>query len=312
MDNIVLTPKEDVKEEEPKPKEVEPKKELQPDKEIEIILRAQTAPKKKEYQKPTLTLQEATPSKALDSYEFEEEEYDDNDEYNSYNFEPEEDDFEEEIVEEIKDNPPLEEPVSNPEKEETFVVESTDQNSDTSLFDDTEVILPVLDMDSKEEVVVEEQVEKAPLENLENESYAKEFEPEDVEDFLEPEDLLDEPIAEPEYPDDSMKQMMETLVQLETNNQLPPEYMSPDYGVPQAMLPQPTNDPTSFMPLVPAGPLMDIPYESQRDVPVLEQNPYFRSRKMNFHLKPVILSLVSVIIFLGVFISIFAILHAFK
>ncbi|MDE6241526.1 MAG: hypothetical protein K2M08_03775 [Anaeroplasmataceae bacterium] len=306
MDNIVFTPKE----EEPLPKEVdEPKKEVQPEKKIEKILYPQAAPKKKEYQKPTLKVYESNANQKINTYEDEEEEYDDNDEYNSYNFEPEEDDFEE-TVEEIKEPQPIEEAPSVVENEESFVVDSIDQNSDTSLFDDTEVILPVLDLDSKEEAV--EEVEKEPLENLENETYAREFEPEDVEEFIEPEVALEEPIDDNEYPDDSMRQMMETLVQLETNNQMPSEYMASDYAYPKAMLPQPTNDPEYFMPPVPAGPLMDVPYESQKDIPLLEQNPYYRSRKMNFHLKPVILSLVSVMIFLGVFISIFAILHAFK
>ncbi|MDE6407983.1 MAG: hypothetical protein K2K48_00095 [Anaeroplasmataceae bacterium] len=311
MNNVVFTPKEEELTEElpPEPEKTEPEK-------IETIIRIQTEPKpkRKAYQKPTLVAQEPVHKKEIDFYDEEEEEYDDNDEYNSYNFEPEEDEVEE-TIEESKETQPLEEPTPEPIVEETFVVESFDQNTNTCLFDETEVVLPVLDMDAKEETVIEEQPEKEPLENLENESYAEEFEPkdsEDIEEILEPSSNEEEIIEEPDYADASLEQMMETIVQLETNNQMPPEYMTSDYTYPTAMLPQPSSDPAAFMPPVPAGPLMDVPYESPKDIPALENNPYFRSRKMNFHLKPIILSLVSVIIFIGVFISIFAILHAFK
>lgn len=146
---------------------------------------------------------------------------------------------------------------------------------------------------------MEEKVtDRVPLQTLENESYDREFEPK-------------EPIEE-DVPEDSIEQMMEKLVQLETNNQLPSEFLSENPTFERQMLPMPSNDPASFMSPVPAGPLMDVPLESPKDLPPLEANPYFRSRKMNFHMKPIILSVVSVVLFIGVFISIFAILNAFK
>lgn len=195
-----------------------------------------------------------------------------------------------------------------------------------------------------------------PLQNLENESYDREFEPKEPDTPIEttfeasetlendyPDDsmnqmmeklvqletnnqLFDEFISsnlsdeksepkesiEENVPEDSMEQMMEKIVQLETNNQIPSEFISSTATFERQMLPMPSNDPASFMSPVPAGPLMDVPIENEKDMPPLEANPYFRSRKMNFHMKPIILSVVSVALFIGVFISIFAILYAFK
>ena len=273
---------------------------------IETIVQLTSTPVKKEYHKPTIAVHEESLEAEPDEFEDEFDEYDDNDEFDSYNFEPEED----EPVEEIEE-PIVEEPTPTPIMEEYYDAESIDNDSETYQFEDAEIILPVIEDQPKEEIIVEEKIEKVPLQNLENESYDREFEPKEPDTPIEIPFESNEPIVD-DYPDDSMKQMMEKLVQLETNNQIPSEFISSNTTFERQMLPMPSNDPASFMSPVPAGPLMDIPLESPKDLPPLEANPYFRSRKMNFHMKPIILSVVSVALFIGVFISIFAILNAFK
>lgn len=289
MDNVVFVPNEEELTEEvlPEPKPVEP------------VVQEQPTIMKKEYQKPTIMAHE------IFDEDIEEEEYDDNDEFNSYNFEPEDD--EPEAVHEQYDEP--QEEKEEVFEEEYFVAESVVNDVETRQEIETEIILPNDEESPLEEVILEEKSE-TPLQNLKNESYDEEFEPMEIE---EPIEAVCETKAseEKEYPEDSMDKMMEKLVQLETNHQIPSELIPTEYSSLRE-LPMPSNDPKDFMPLVPAGPLKDETYVSTADAVSLEQNPYFRSKKMNFHLKPIILTIVSIMIFIGVFISIFAILYAFK
>ncbi|MCM1556506.1 MAG: hypothetical protein NC087_03125 [Anaeroplasma bactoclasticum] len=245
-------------------------------KELEAIIRLSSKPTKKKYFVPTLgEYKEIYPSASKqepEEFDAELDEYDDTDEFDSYNFEPEED----EEIDKVQ-------PSSIPSTEEYYNTENITTASETQQFENDEFILSHLDAQS-EEMSKEETSLNSTLQNLENESYDEEFAPKNVENLIK-----------------DLEATIENGRMEESNQPSSEETILPSF-----------DEEKSFLPPVPAGPLKDIPVETQATLPTLEINPYFGSRKMKSSKKPIILSIVSVVVLIGVFISIFAILNAFK
>lgn len=170
------------------------------------------------------------------------------------------------------------------------------------------------------------------LENLPNETYDAEFEPSDpspsTEELSPKEQKKKAKRMEKEQKKKHKKEKktMEevwdtpapTLFPIPEEKQIPSSFMEEQQD-PVSLSVEPVQQVTMeekqeaapFMPLVPISPVKDCPVETFTPVN-LEDNPYFRNKKMNFKMKPFIVSTLTVVFFIGLFISIFVILNAFK
>lgn len=266
---------------------------------------------KKTYVKPTLFSSE--------NEEDFEEEFDDSDEFDSYNFEPEDDDLEKDLFEdqqEINELPNEKKVYEKPTilSQEDFTLEKKEESTEYVLDEITDET--TTDFEERSEIILPNVLEESILQesispkNLENESYDIEFEPKEVVEPIQATCNVKE-VKEEKYTKEDVLQV-EDFMPLKSKGYFPFVPFPIEYPSPKEVLPMPANDQNSFMPPVPTGSVVDttpiVPLKEE----ALEKNPYFRSKKMNFHLKPVILTIALVVLFVGVFISIFAILHAFK
>ncbi|MDE6656355.1 MAG: hypothetical protein K2J85_05105, partial [Anaeroplasmataceae bacterium] len=218
-----------------------------------------------------------------------------------------ENEIQESIVEEAfeaEENNPvpeeLKEPrVETPILEEFFDAEPIACKNDSYLEDDEILDAPVLVEEPEAlETPVDDLVTqlKQTIQNLENESYDPEFEPKDEPESLEEATLVT---------------VKETIVEekiTQTIEETPEQEQEPIYT--NLALEYHVDAP--FMPLIPVGPVVDSTPEQSSTEIHLDKNPYFRSKKMNFKLKPILLSVLLSVGFICAFISIFAVMQAFK
>nr|MDE7106603.1 hypothetical protein [Anaeroplasmataceae bacterium] len=196
------------------------------------------------------------------------------------------------------------------------------------------------DLDSQPDIeltLLEEQAEPMNLneqqEELSNESYDAEFEPSDalpVEELSpkeqkkkakkEKKEMKKKHKKEQEDVEEIWDAPAPTLFPIPEEKQIPPTFMeesqepaplSVQDDQPISTFAEEAQEPAPFMPLVPISPVRDCPVETSTPVE-LEDNPYFRSKKMNFRLKPILVSTLTVVLFASLFISIFAIIQAFR
>ncbi len=139
-------------------------------------------------------------------------------------------------------------------------------------------------------------------------------------DYVEPASLSSEPdeVIEVEidsHPEEDIEPASSSVENLQEEEPLNESY-DEQFLKEEGLIPveEELQNPKEFLAPIPVGPLVDLtePKESMESDFVPMENPYFENKRMNFKWKPVIVSISTIAVIFIAFISIMAVIHAFK